>query len=231
MKYSLTFVILSLFVGRISVAQEGRTLRVKAGEDAAQAYSPHGFYRFPQFTRANVYLKGGARNSGIFFNYNILSGNMQFIAPKGDTLDVGNPLAIDSIVFENHVFVYQEGFAEVIARADSIKLLRKLLLRTTAENVGAYGLSNTTGSITNYKSFAAESSAYNLVVNQNIVLTEDISWYFAGTSGVPVKANKTNLLKLLPAGKQAKAESYLRNNKHSFERENDLKSLMQAIRT
>ena len=71
MKYSLTFVILSLFVGRISVAQEGRTLRVKAGEDAAQAYSPHGFYRFPNFTRANVYLKGGARNSGIFFNYNI----------------------------------------------------------------------------------------------------------------------------------------------------------------
>ena len=231
MKYSLSLVILFLFAGRIAIAQEGRTLRVKAGEDAAQAYSPHGFYRFPQFIRANVYFKGGARNSGILFNYNVLSGNMQFITPKGDTLDVGNPVGIDSVVFENHVFVYNEGFAEVIARTDSIKLLRKLLLRTTAENVGAYGLSNTTGSITNYKSFAAESSAYNLIVNQNIVLTEDISWYFTGASGVPVKANRTNLLKLLPADKQVKAESYLRKNKTSFERENDLKSLLMAIRT
>ena len=106
---------------------------MKAGEDVAQAYSPQGFYRFPQFSKAILYFKGGGQNTGVLFNYNVLSGNMQFISPKGDTLDMGNTAGLDSIVFEKNVFIYNNGFMEVAANTDSIKLVKKLLLKTQVE--------------------------------------------------------------------------------------------------
>ena len=227
MKYCLFFGIVSLFQCSLLFAQ-GKSIRVKAGEDLAQAYSPHGFYRFPQFNKAVLYFNGGGKNAGPVFNYNVLSGNMQFINPAGDTLDMSNNVAVDSIVFGQTVFVYKEGFLEIVAGDDSVKLLKKVLLKTQVENVGAYGLSNNTASITSMKSFFTGSSVYNLVVNQDVVLEETASWFFSRGNNI-VKASKSNLLKLLPADKAAKAESYLKQNKTGFDKENDLKKLMTAI--
>jgi len=228
MKYYMLFILIFPACCNLVVAQPGKSIRVKAGEDIAQAYSPQGFYRFPQFSKAILYFKGSSRNTGVLFNYNIFSGNMQFISPKGDTLDLANTSGLDSIVFETHAFVYNEGFMEVVAQIDSLKLLKKLILKNEVENIGAYGQANSTASITNVKTVIVGTSVYNLVVNQDVVLNENISWFFANGNNI-VKANKTNLLKLLTPEKQVKGEAYLKKNKTSFERENDLKKLLEAI--
>jgi len=227
MKYFVCFFVVCLFQYKLLIAQ-GKSIRVKAGEDLAQAYSPQGFYRFPQFSKAVLYFSGGGKNSGPVFNYNVLSGNMQFINPAGDTLDMGNNVAVDSVVFDQAVFVYKEGFLEVIADSDSVRLMKKLVIKTQVETIGAYGLSNNTSSIASMKSYFTGTSVYNLVVNQDVVVDENITWFFARGNNI-VKANKSNLLKLLPSDKAAKAEAYLKQNKTSFEKESDLKKLMTAI--
>ena len=228
MKHYLLFFLAALLNCNL-FAQTGQSIRVKAGEDVAQAYSPQGFYRFPQFSNAALFFKGGGRNSGVRFNYNVLSGNMQFIGQNGDTLDMVAAASLDSIVFEKNVFLYNEGFMEVVAHSDSLKLLKKMIVRTQVENIGAYGLPSATASIVNIKSISAGTGVYNLVINQDVVLSENISWFIINGNNKMIKANKANLLKLLPAGKQTKAEAYLKQNKTNFESENDLKKLIEAI--
>lgn len=231
MKYCLLVFLAASLNFNAAIAQKGRTLRIKAGDDVAQAYSPYGFYRFPQFGHAALYFKGGGRNSGKQFNYNILSAAVQFIGPKGDTLDLSGQENIDSVVFADKTFIYNDGFMEIAALADSVTLLKKTIIRTQVENVGAYGMANSTASITNMKTFSSGTSFYNLVLNQDIVVTEVISWFFMDKSKNIVKATKSNLLKLLPAAKIIKAGVYLNETKTSFEKEVDLKKLMEAIRS
>ena len=79
------------------------------------------------------------------------------------------------------------------------------------------------------KTYSSGTGVYNLVINQDVILIENISWFFTNSNTNLVKASKTNLLKLLPAEKQTKAETYLKQNKTNFEKENDLKKLMAAI--
>ncbi len=229
MKYFLSFILLSLLSCNFILAQSGNTIRVNAGEDVAQAYSPQGFYRFPQFLKPRLYFKGGILNGGLVFNYNVLSGNMQFINPKGDTLDMVITPDLDSIVFEKNVFLFNGGFLEVVAQSDSLMLLKKLVLTTQEEKIGAYGQPNTTSSIVSVKTYSAGTGVYNLVVNQNIILIENISWFFAKGNTNMIKASKANILKLLPAEKQAIADAYLKKNRTNFDRENDLRRLMEAL--
>jgi hypothetical protein len=229
MKYYFLFLFSLSFCSKEASAQSGRTIRVKAGDDLAQAYSSHGFYRFPEFNKATLYFKGGKRNEGKLFNYNIISANLQFIGPKGDTLDLSGQVNMDSIVFEKNTFVYINGFMEVVGRADSVTLLKKITLKTQVESIGAYGISNSTASIDNIKTYSNGVGVYNLILNQDVVLIESVTWSFADNNNNLVKASKSSLLKLLSSAGQAKADAYLKQNKTNFEKEADLKKLMEAI--
>jgi hypothetical protein len=229
MKNYILIVFYLFFLSAGIFAQSGRTIRVKAGDDVAQAYSSHGFYRFPQFGKATLYYNNKARSEGQKFNYNVFSGNLQFVGPKGDTMDLGGQATIDSIVFENNVFLNKNGWMEVSTRADSVMLLKRTTIKTQVENVGAYGISSSTASIDNIKTYSNGAGVYNLVLNQDVVVIEVINWFFKDNNNNLLKANKANLLQLLSPSGQAKADAYLKQNKTSFEKEGDLKKLMAAI--
>ena len=125
MKQLVLFILPLLLYSSLMFAQSRRSLRVMAGENIAQAYSPNSFYYFPQFIKAILFYKTGDQNAGQRFNYNILSGTMQFINPAGETLNIGTPTKIDSVVFEKNVFVHHDGFMEIVTRTDSIILQKK----------------------------------------------------------------------------------------------------------
>jgi hypothetical protein len=222
-------VFVSLAIPGLLQAQGNRIVRVKAGDDVAQAYSPNGFYRLPAFSDATVYFSGGAQNKGTLLNYNILSGSLQFISPKGDTLDMAGTNSIDSVVFPNLVYLYKDGFLEVAGHADSLLLLKKIQLKTQVESVGAYGMPNTTASITNIRSFSNANGVYNLILNQDLVITESVTWFVSNKGSTPVKMSKDNFLKLLSGPQLEKANNYLKQNRTNFDRENDLKKLLAAL--
>ena len=229
MKYLLlTAVIFSLTTNSID-AQSRKTIRVRAGEDIAQTYSKHGFYRLPDFDKAILYYKTGNKADGIRFNYNIISGNMQFISPKGDTLDLTGTEAVDSVVFPQTIFYNNDGFQEVVGRIGSFRLLRKPTIRMQAENIGAYGQPNPTSSIINYTNYFSGTNVYNLTINQDVVIVETITWSFMDASNTIHKPSKTTLLQALPSEKKAAAEAYLQKNKVNFDKEKDLLALVNAL--
>jgi hypothetical protein len=211
------------------LTQQRDKIRVRAGEDIAQAYSPNGFYRFPDFTKAVLYFYTGSNNTGLRFNYNLLAGNLQFISPRGDTLDLAVPATIDSVVFDNTVLYYREGFLELTARIDSLRLLKKTVVKLDVEKIGAYGQASPTASITNYNSFFSGTGVHKLTINQDVVVSETVSWLLMDPKGKLSKATKSNFLAgLSPATKQ-KADDYHKRNKVNYEKEADLLKLIKAL--
>jgi hypothetical protein len=209
--------------------QSRRSIRVAAGEDIAQAYSKQGFYRFSNFGNASLYFRSGAVNTGLPFNYNLLSQTMQFISPAGDTLEVTNVADIDSVVFENNKFYHREGFMEEVSFASGIRLLKKIVIRIQAENIGAYGQANPTASIINYNSYFSGTNVYNLSINQDIVLVETSNWLLMDDAGKLHKPSRTAFFALLAEVKKAKVENFLKFHKINFDKEKDLLTLMQEL--
>ena len=60
-------------------------------------------FRFPSFQDATVLLKNGG-SLKTKMNFNLLLCNMQFIDPKGDTLEITQPQEIDSVRFDHSTF-------------------------------------------------------------------------------------------------------------------------------
>ncbi|HEX6191087.1 MAG TPA: hypothetical protein VFZ42_01930 [Chitinophagaceae bacterium] len=229
MKYLLVLAIIISLNSDALFAQSRKTIRVKAGDDIAQTYSKQGFYRLPNFSKATLHFKTGSKNDGILFNYSIISGNMQFIGPKGDTLEMGGTASIDSITFPGTVFYNNDGFQEVAARVGSFRLLKKVNIRMQSENIGAYGQPNPTSSIVNYTNYFSGTNVYNLTINQDIIIVETIIWSFMDAANATYKPSKATLLQSLPADKKAVAEAYLQKNKVNFDKEKDLLALMNEL--
>ena len=225
MKHLLLLIFQLLLLSNRLAAQSRKSIRVKAGEDIAKAYSPNGFYRFPKFSKAILFYKGGSQNAGQLVNYNILSGTMQFINPAGKTFDIVDLSKIDSVVFEKNAFVYIDGFMENIIQTNSMLLLKKIIIKTRVEKIGALGLPNQSSSIDNISIYSAETDVYHLVINSDIVVIENVYWYWMDKSNTLLKATKSNFLKLIPEERQSSAETYIKQHKINFDNEDDLKDL------
>jgi hypothetical protein len=224
--YCIVLVMINCFG---SHAQQGKSVSVKAGDDLAQAYSPNGFYRFPQFSKAVLFRTSGKPVTGQLLNYDIYSAAMQFINEKGDTLQLINPSLFDSILIGESLFFYREGYLELAASSSSMRLLRKTRIRLIPEKMGAYGTGNPTGASDKITSFNFGNSVYNISVNENMTIKEQFEWFWMDPAGKLLKATKENLFVLLPAEKRKVAEDYLAKRKVNFGKESDLKKLIDAI--
>ncbi len=231
MKRTPCLIFAFLLISEFSFSQPRRTLRVKAGEDMAQAYSKQGFYRFPQFIPGTVFFNDGSQNKGTKFNYNILDGTMQFISNTGDTLNMSKNNNTDSVVFSEVVYYCKsDDFLEVVTTGkSSVRLLKKIFIKKQIENIGAYGQANSTASIDNIKNFYFGTNVFSFIINQDIVLIENVTWFFAGPGNQIERTGKSSFLKLIPTEKQNEASEFIKKNKINFDREEDLKKLLGAF--
>jgi hypothetical protein len=223
--------LLGIIIVNISAhTQSRRSIRVRAGEDIAQAYSPHGFYSFPAFSKATLFFRSGGNNSGLLFNYNILGNSLQFIGPAGDTLEAANTSSLDSVVFEKTHFYNAEGLAEMAASAGNLKLLKRISIKLQAENIGAYGQPNPTSSIVNYNTFYSGINVYNLSINQDIVIVETTSWYLMDEKLQFRKASRQVLLEMLQGEFKSRAQRILGGRKVNFDKPADLLQLFEELK-
>lgn len=227
-RYLLVLLILS--IASEVVAQSRRSIHVRAGDDLGEAYSSNGFYRFPQFKKATVYTHTGVGNSELLFNYNIYLRTIQFISKSGDTLDIANPSVIDSVVFDNTRFYNTaNGFIELAAQADSIRLAKRTELRFHRENVGGYGTSSASSSVATLQDISRFTVRYGLRLNYDIVIEETVHWFWLSKDNIMEKATKANLLRLLPASEQQATEDFMKKKKINLEKEKDLDELMAML--
>jgi hypothetical protein len=232
MKYTVLLLLSGLMCTTILFGQYRKTISVKAGEDIAQAYSPNGFYRFPQFTGASLYNEKRYGQSSMLFNYNIYTNRMQFINREGDTMDMVNPIRFDSMLVDKTVFYYktEPGFLELIATAWPIRLVSRTEVKLKTESVGAYGGSNATSSISRVKTMVVGTTMYHYTSNENVTIKQSVDWFWMGADGSLLKANRKNLYYLLGPDKEKIASDFIKQHDIKFDREPDLIKLLVALR-
>ena len=221
----------SILVGslfQLAVAQTHERITVAAGEDLSKTLASSGTYRFPSFTQGIIFFQNGKKISASL-NYNVLSGQMQFVGEKGDTLIIGNPETIDHIMIGDNKFFYNKGYIEAIAGNDVVKLGKKQKIKLESEKVGGYGESATTASVDNFQNFYSTSNngTYALVLNQNTVVVKDISYFWIGNNAQIVPATEDNLFKFVNTDKKTNVEEYVKQSRINFHIEKDLVKVLQ----
>src|SRR3954470_19344932 len=86
---------------------------VKPGENVDTTLPAEVKFQYPKFTQGSVFFRDGNVSSALL-DYNKLSGEMQFIAPKGDTLALSNEATVKFIVIASDTFFYDKGYLQLI---------------------------------------------------------------------------------------------------------------------
>ena len=224
MRKCLVLMICALVLSCKLFSQSTEVIRIKAGHDPSTGYSPYGFYRFAAFNEGVAVFKDGSETVARF-NYHELNEEMQFIATKGDTLAIADPLSIRYITLNNHLFYYLDGYLEVLINNQSLKLARKLRLNLSWEKIGGYGQPSPSGSIRSANRIILGNTGKALSLNQDLLIQKDYSYYWIDQYNTVFKATKGNLLKIVPPDRKLSVEDYLKKNKIDFRKETDLKTL------
>ncbi|MEP7318602.1 MAG: hypothetical protein ABI921_07665 [Panacibacter sp.] len=225
MRYALLGIVFCVMSACAVYSQAEQKIRVHAGEDLMKAISDYGAYRFESFTTGMLFYKY-RKNSTAKFNYHLLTGEMRFIDPGGDTLAIANPDQVSYINISGSLFYYDHGYLEVIADYDSLQLAVQQKITVDYEKIGAYGQTNTSSAIDNNKTYSDRFNTYSLTINQDAVVRKNFRWFIVDETGKSTAATKSNILKLFDAHK-TEINDFIKTNDLKFNKEEDLKKLLR----
>lgn len=207
------------------VCQTPERLVVKPGDDVDKVYNY--IYRYPQFQYGKVFLINGDVSAGQV-NYNILSHEMQFIDPKGDTLALANETSINFISIGADTFYHNtHGYVEQAAHLPVTILVFKEEIKATEEKIGAYGIPTSTLNIESKKVINAGEN-YFLSPNAIVTLSKRRQYFFSDERFNILPANSKNVMKVFTRQKE-KIQHYLETNPIDFNSEPDLKKLFTYV--
>jgi hypothetical protein len=222
--YLLLFMLICTF--NITHAQVYTKKTMHTGETIAS----RSYYLFPAFINTVVKLKnGGTLNCTI--NFNLLICEIQFIGPHKDTLVLSKPGEVDSIICDSSVFFFKNGFYQIVASSDSVRLAVLRIASYVPVQIGALGLPSHSGTGTqNYTSVDTYAGSKNLVINEDVEITTKTAYFLITPDKEMVKVNKAGFMKTFPS-KEASIQTYLKQNKMDFNKETDLKKLFAYCTT
>jgi hypothetical protein len=193
---------------------------IKAVEGIKESVPDSLKFRYPKFVTGYVYFRDG-KDSRALLNYNLLNGEMEFIAPDKDTLSIVNGPTIKVIRVNNDSFYYDKVYMELVMSYASIKLAKKELLKIEhVKKIGASDQSPSTSSINSLSSFYPELG--------DLILIKQTIYYIGDKYNHFLRANKKNVIKMF-GRKQGEVEIFLSENKIIFNKEDDLKKLINFL--
>jgi hypothetical protein len=232
--YMRLAIIIAIFLCSIAAkAQDSTAIYVPAGKSFSDVAFVSKAYKFPNFKNGNVYFKDGSIIPAKL-NYSFLSGQVEFINPKGDTLAIEEKqeALVKYIVIDTTTFYYDiGGYLEELAGNETGKVLkRELYCIKNTEKIGAYGQASSISSIGTYSSFAFESGSMmqKLTVRENLTLTRATEYFIGDQYNRFLHASKKNLLRLF-SKKKTQIDEYLQQNNVDFENGDHLQKLLAYL--
>lgn len=209
--------------------QEGKIYKVNPGEKVSDALLDNGgLYQYPKFTQGDVYYKGGNYGSGLL-NYNRLTGEMQFINPKGDTLTLDNEKEIDKVAIGPDTFYYYQGYLQKVAEFSATVAKQTYLEMSNREKVGAFG--TVAQNAIDTHTTIVTNQGFKSVVAQEILTYREQTIYFIGDRyGHFKQLNRKNVLYLY-SKKEKEVSAYLKDNPINFQKEADVQRLIEYLKS
>ena len=228
MKIILVF-IYSILILNISLsAQKDELITVKAGTKVLDYFPFQERYRYPEFTKGQIFYKNNAV-SATKLNYNLLSGEMDFIQ-RYDTLYLVKKKDILFITIAQDTFFYDNGYIEMISGGQVKVGLKQYFKLKEVLKKDTYGTSSSGSATTSYGSLPTEGKFYKLVANEDLVFQKIQAYYLSAPSNEFVQCRKKTVIKLFPEEKDA-IKAYLKTNKTDFNSVDDLLKLADFLQS
>ncbi|EMR03553.1 hypothetical protein ADICEAN_01320 [Cesiribacter andamanensis AMV16] len=188
-------------------------------------------YLYPQFTSGKAFLVEGNYTQSKF-NYNLLTGQIEFISAANDTLALDELHKIKSIVIGDDTYMYyHKGSSEVllklVERLSDLQLLKEEKYElTNVRNKGAFGMDYNSLSNTSTSDYYAEGTLQELSPNASLEFTIKQSLYFSDRNNRFYPAKKSSVLRAFSSHKSAIAE-YMKQQEVDYDDEASVKTLLQ----
>lgn len=220
-------IICMIFISCISsFAQQDGTVTIKAGTNIRDYFPPLEKYLYPNFEKGKITLKDRRVNTSLF-NYNLLSGEMEFIQGK-DTLVIKVKDDLYSIVTAHNSFFYTDTYLRQIRDGKLKVFVNQQYCIVNLLKQGAMGTTNNSVAIDSYDYVIAKRISYNLKAEEDMVI-QKVSKYFISTSdGEYFPFNKKNVLKLFSKKGDA-IKGYIKSNTVDFNSKEDLLKLADFV--
>lgn len=218
--------IFSLFLCTASLAQSSVKYTVKPGIRILDVIPLSNIYRYPDFNLGTVLFRNGLSTGGML-NYNALIGEVQFIDPQGDTLSLANEETIKYVLILKDTFYYKDGYLRLIAGGSSVRLVEKTFFKEFVQKPGAYDLSSGTTASNNISAILDKRS-YELNTDQEVVLIKSTLYFFGNKYNEFIRADRKSLFRIFPK-QQTTIEIYLNKNDVNFNKQEDLKKLVDFL--
>jgi hypothetical protein len=200
---------------------------VRAGESIKEKLGDSVIYHYPQFISGVVHYKNGTLSHAAL-NFNQVTGEMQFIAPSKDTMAIANESSIDHITIQDDTFYFDKVFIQLIHENANAKLGKiEIIKQTNVEKQGAYGQMNSTGSIDAIDSYYSSGQMYKLAESTTVTMRKRAVFFIGDKNSQFLPATKRNINKLF--GKKNTGESFIKENKIAFDKEDDLIKLVDYL--
>ncbi len=223
----LIFIIYSiLLINNFLLAQKNDQVTVKAGTCVRDYFPVAERYLYPDFTKGEAIFTNERIYSSMF-NYNFLSGEMEFIK-SNDTLIVTNKRDLISIVVAQDTFYYHSGYLQMIRNGQIKVYLKQSIVMKDILKKGAMGTINRSAASEPYDYLLTGYISTDLVADIDMVLQKE-EVYFFSTSGTDfVRFNKKNIIKIL-SGKEDVIKKYIKSKKIDFKSREDLLRLADFV--
>ena len=206
---------------QITDDERATSMMVQAGDPATQTLRDS-MYQFPEFRDATiVYLDGRQRT--FVLNYNMLTGDMNILGAKDDTVKLKNRLTvatinIDGVVYYSHE---KEGFIESLLNgAISLGVNRRIRMVNSQSSKAA----------STSKTIPSDDPAASLqdIANVDRLFAKQSRYFFIDKDRHPYIATTSSLYKLFPSSRK-EIDNYIALHRTDFKDEEALKLLSSYL--
>lgn len=210
-----------------SKAQAPQKIKIKASNGEINSSIRKQAYYYPNFQDGKVIFLSGISNAGNL-NYNMLSGEVEFIDKRNDTLELANMYTVAMVTISTDSFYYDQKnkqLLKLLADYTNTKLLVKEMYElSNIKSIGAMGRETNSNAPSSSRDLQFNTQN-KLKQNESMVFSSKPTYYFSNHNSF-LPANKSNALRLFPNHKAA-VKNYIEKNKVNFKKEEEIKQLLQ----
>lgn len=209
-------------------AQTTKRIKIKPTDEHASSTARKQAYYYENFHDGKVTFLNGVVNSGNL-NYNMLSGEIEFINSKKDTLELANMYTVAMVTIDADSFYYDRKgkvLLKLLADYSDTKLLvNEKFELSNIKSVGAFGLETNSQAPNSTRDLQFDKTQQKLKQNETLVFSSKPVYYLSSSNSFIV-ANRSNIIKAFPKHKAA-VRNYIDENRINFKDEDGLKKLLQ----
>ena len=222
------FLFLLTGINADAFAQKKQIIELLPGETTLEGLQSQ-IFMYPGFTNAVVNFKNGNNGKGRM-NYCLVSNEMQFLSPKGDTLALTGESDISLITIGQDSFYYNgTAFLRQSKNFGSIKTASFQTIKEVGrKQIGGYG-ETVTGVA---KSLSATTISHRFVELRSgdiMILSKETHYFIGDSAGNFLPLNRQNVYSTLNPEQQKELNKYQRKNQVNFQNLDDVEKALTAV--